>query len=50
MISKEELIEYMNEKSYKPLTAQDLISALEVAEVEEFLMLLTRWRRLAKLS
>lgn len=40
MISKEELIEYMNEKSYKPLTAQDLISALDVAEVEEFLQLL----------
>lgn len=45
MISKEELIEYMNEKSYKPLTAQDLISALEVAEVEEFLMLLNQMEK-----
>lgn len=45
MISKEELIEYMNEKSYKPLTAQDLISALDVAEVEKFLMLLNNMEK-----
>jgi len=40
MITKEELISYMDEKSYKPLTAQELVSALDVDNVEEFLMLL----------
>lgn len=40
MINKEQLIDYMDEKSYKPLTAQELINALEVSDVEEFLALL----------
>ena len=40
MLNKEQLIAFMEEKSYKPLTAQELVSALEVQEVKEFLELL----------
>lgn len=39
-IDRKQLIAYMDENSYKPLTAQELISALEVTDVEKFLMLL----------
>lgn len=45
MINKEQLIAYMNEKSYKPLTAQDLMSALEVDDVEKFLGLLNQMEK-----
>lgn len=42
IITKEKLISYMDEKSYKPLTAQELVSALEIDEVDDFLMLLNK--------
>ena len=40
MINKDDLVAYMDEKSYKPMTAQELVSALEIDNVEEFLTLL----------
>jgi ribonuclease R len=39
-ITEEQLISFMDEKSYKPLTAQELVSALDIEDVEEFLKLL----------
>lgn len=42
MMTKEKLVSYMDEKSYKPLTAQELVSALDVEDVQGFLDLLNK--------
>lgn len=42
MMTKEKLVSYMDEKSYKPLTAQELVSALDAEDVQEFLDLLNK--------
>jgi len=41
-MTKEKLISYMDKKSYKPLTAQELVSALDAEDVQEFLDLLNK--------
>lgn len=41
-MTKEKLVSYMDKKSYKPLTAQELVSALDAEDVQEFLDLLNK--------
>jgi len=40
MITSQELLSYMRESTYKPLNAEELINALQVSDIQEFVALL----------